>query len=202
MAAVLCSKFPDKAGELFAYQASIVRADRNYEGKRLVACDRQYRRQALARQDLNWSVPDPRLYNEAVTGRARPIARCSYCLQDDHAAQQCPRNPHRPNGLAEPHPEPIPGRIASGPLTFQRDMPALQRRPVPLLPVSFSAYLQRLRGAPPLHQLPAEPSPLAATEPLPPGAIGPRPSDRAPAVTTSNEHRYLAGSRTPLSRSR
>jgi hypothetical protein len=46
----------------------------------------QYRRQALERQDLNWSVIDSRLYNEAFTGRARPIARCTYCLQDDHAA--------------------------------------------------------------------------------------------------------------------
>ena len=63
------------------------------EGKRWVAYDRQYHRQALARQDLNWSVADPRLYNEAFTGRARSIARCSFC---DHAAGQCPRNPHRP----------------------------------------------------------------------------------------------------------
>jgi hypothetical protein len=81
MAAVLCSKFPDKAGELFAYQASIVRAERNYEGKRWVAYDRQYRREALARKDLNWSITDPRLYNEAFTGRARSIARCSYCCK-------------------------------------------------------------------------------------------------------------------------
>ena len=65
MPVVLCSKFPDKAGELFAYQASIVRADRNYEGK---VVDR---RQALARRDLNWLVT---LYNDAFTGRARPIA--------------------------------------------------------------------------------------------------------------------------------
>ena len=96
MAAVLCSKFPDKAGELFAYQASIVRAERNYEGKRWVAYDYQYRREALARKDLNWSITDPRLYNEAFTGRAWSIARCSYCLQDDHSAAQCPRNPNRP----------------------------------------------------------------------------------------------------------
>ena len=41
MAAVLCSKFPDKVAELFAYQASIVRAERNYEGKRWVAYDRR-----------------------------------------------------------------------------------------------------------------------------------------------------------------
>ena len=63
---------------------------------RWVTYDRQYRREALARRDLNWSVTDPRLYNEAFTGRARAIARCSYCLQDDHSAPLCPRNPNRP----------------------------------------------------------------------------------------------------------
>ena len=96
MAAVLCTRFPEKAPELFAYQAMIVRAERNYEGKRWVAYDRQFRREALARKDLNWSVSDPRLYNEAFTGRAKAIARCSYCLQDDHVATLCPRNPNRP----------------------------------------------------------------------------------------------------------
>ena len=50
----------------------------------------------LARKDLNWSVPNVCLYNEAFTGRARAIPRCSYCLQDDHAAFACPSNPSRP----------------------------------------------------------------------------------------------------------
>lgn len=96
MAAVLCSRFPDKAAEMFAYQATIVRAERNYEGQRWVIYDRQFRREALARKDLNWSVTDPRLYNEAFTGRARAIARCAFCLQDDHSDAYCPRNPNRP----------------------------------------------------------------------------------------------------------
>ena len=95
-AAVLCTRFPEKAPELWAYQATIVRAERNYEGKRWVTYDRQFRRQALARKDLNWSITDPRLYNEAFTGRARSIARCSFCLQDDHVAAYCPHNPNRP----------------------------------------------------------------------------------------------------------
>ena len=88
-------RFPEKAPEFFAYQATVVRAERNYEGKRWVTYDRQFRREALARKDLNWSVTDSRLYNEAFTGRARAIARCTFCLQDDHAAPQCPRNPDR-----------------------------------------------------------------------------------------------------------
>ncbi len=95
LAATLCMRFPEKAPELFAYQASIVRAERNYEAGRWVAYDRQYRREALARKNLNWSVTDPRLYNEAFTGRARSIPRCTYCLQEDHTGQQCPQNPER-----------------------------------------------------------------------------------------------------------
>ena len=78
---------------MFAYAAT---AKRNYEGQRWVVYDRQYRREALARKDLNWSVTDSRLYNEAFTGRAKAIARCSFCLQDDHTDAYCPYNPNRP----------------------------------------------------------------------------------------------------------
>ena len=45
---------------------------------------------------LDWSMPNARLYNEAFTGHARTIPRCSFCLQEDHLAQACPRNPNRP----------------------------------------------------------------------------------------------------------
>ena len=147
-----CTKFPDKAGELFAYQASIVRADRNYSTRASGGSHTtdSTPRQALARQDLNWSVPELRLYNEAFTGRAQ----CSYCLQDDHMAQQCPRIPHRPIFGWFPNPADTQSPyLASRPLNLQQGMPALQRGPVPLLSVSFSSYLQRLRGAPPFHQL-------------------------------------------------
>ena len=96
MAAILATRFPEKAPELFAYQASIVRTERNFEGRRSVNYDRCYRREALATKGLNWSAPNLRLYNEAFTGHARAIPRCSYCLQEDHTSQVCPRNPGRP----------------------------------------------------------------------------------------------------------
>ena len=96
MAVVLATRFPEKASEFFAYQATIVRAERNYKGSRWVSYDRQFRWEALSRKDLNWSVTDPRLYNEAFSGRARCIARCNYCLQDDHVSGACPRNPNHP----------------------------------------------------------------------------------------------------------
>ncbi len=93
LAAILAIRFPEKAPEFLVYQASIVRAERNYEGCQWVLYDRQYRREALARRDLNWSVPDTRLYNKAFTGRARAIPMCSYYLSDDHLANNCPVNP-------------------------------------------------------------------------------------------------------------
>ena len=96
MAALLATRFPHKAPELFAYMATIVRAERNYEPGRWVTYDRQFRREALAKKNLDWSVPDPRLYSEAFTGRARSIPRCEVCLQDDHQASHCPQNQDRP----------------------------------------------------------------------------------------------------------
>ena len=96
MAALLATRFPHKAPELFAYMATIVRAERNYEPGRWVAYDQQFRREALAKKSLDWSVPDSRLYSEAFTGRARSIPRCEVCLQDDHQASHCPQNLDRP----------------------------------------------------------------------------------------------------------
>ena len=95
MAALLASRFPESAPELFAYQASIVRAEWNFDGRCWVAYNRCYRREALAQKNLDWSVPTGCI-TEAFTRHARAIPRCSYCLQEDHSAHTCPRNPNRP----------------------------------------------------------------------------------------------------------
>ena len=89
MATILASRFPEKAPELWAYQATISRATHNYEGGNWIAYDRQYRREMLAKGDLNWSSPNARLYNEAFTGRARAIPRCTQCLSEDHTTPYC-----------------------------------------------------------------------------------------------------------------
>ena len=58
-----------------------------------MAYDRQFRREMLARKDLNWSVSNARLYNEAFTGRATSIPQCPHCLGDDQTGATCPFNP-------------------------------------------------------------------------------------------------------------
>ena len=103
MAAVLSTRYPGKISEFWAYQISILRAARNFEGPAWVAYDRQYRREALARKDLNWSTCNTRLYSEAFTGRARTIPRCQYCLSATHGARSCPANPDPPVSLSQPN---------------------------------------------------------------------------------------------------
>ncbi len=132
MAAVLTARFPHKAPELFAYQGQIVRAARNYEGDRWVAYDRQFRRETLARKDLDWSSPNHRLYNEAFTGWARHISRCSYCLQDDHTSDTCPGNPN----MAWPH---------NPNFTPTRSSHQFQRPPLPSLNMEICKRFNRGR---------------------------------------------------------
>ena len=89
----MCTKFPGKAPEFWAYQASILRPAKNFEGTAWAAYDQQYRREALARHDLNWSACNARLYNEVFTGRAKAILRCQHCLSEAHGSLACPANP-------------------------------------------------------------------------------------------------------------
>ena len=59
-----------------------------------MAYNHQYRREALARGDLNWSVLDSHLYNEAFTGRAKAIPRCQHCLSEAHVSAACLFDPN------------------------------------------------------------------------------------------------------------
>ena len=72
MADIICTRFPHKTPKLLAYQAPIVLAERNNEGTQWVSYDCRYWREALARKDLNWSVPDVCLYNEAYRMTQEP----------------------------------------------------------------------------------------------------------------------------------
>ncbi len=72
MAAVLVKRFPEKAPELLAYQACIVRCERNYRDGQWAFYDRAF----------PWHVINNRLYQDAFTGRARDIPRCSLCFED------------------------------------------------------------------------------------------------------------------------
>ena len=85
MAATLASLFPEKAPELFAYQATIIRAERNYEAGRWVSYDRQYQWPEKTSTRLSL-IPG---YTMASIYRSCTILRCIFFLQDSHMEQQC-----------------------------------------------------------------------------------------------------------------
>ncbi len=57
MAAALTARFPEKAPEFFAYQAHIVRCERNYQRQQWVAYDRRYRRPSLVGRRTSRAAP-------------------------------------------------------------------------------------------------------------------------------------------------
>ena len=93
LVAALATRYPQHIGDFMAYQATIIKAHRNFEGTAWVVYDRCYRRRAAARKSLEWAKIDTALYNEAFTGRARSVPRCQYCLSLDHADYECPASP-------------------------------------------------------------------------------------------------------------
>ena len=100
IAVVLCTKYPEKASEIWAYQTSILRVAKRFEALSWVAYDCQYRRESLAQRSLNWSVLHLHFYSEAFTGRANAIPCCQHCLSEAHSSTACPTNP----GILYQHP--------------------------------------------------------------------------------------------------
>ena len=101
MVAVLSSGFPQKIPELMAYQKTIVRAYRSFSGDGWVTYDACYRRKAAVTKSLDWGEVDFTLYNETFTGRAKPIARCKFCLSEHHISSECTYAPEMPSHKPE-----------------------------------------------------------------------------------------------------
>ena len=93
MAVILAAQYPDKAPQLFAYLRTITRASRNFDSAAWASYDMAFCRQAANRGSLDWGFVDTALYNEAFTGRARTITRCSFCLSDTHSSVEIPYAP-------------------------------------------------------------------------------------------------------------
>ena len=103
LATVLISKHEDKAQEFWAYQRTIIAAQRDYDGEAWVTYDACYRRQAAARKSLDWSRLDFGLFHQAFAGRAKRKNQCKHCLSEFHPSNECPLAPTpEPQRQAEP----------------------------------------------------------------------------------------------------
>ena len=68
LATALSARYPDKAPHLMAYLRTLMRASRNFEGSAWALYDAAYHRQVANDQSLDWAIPDPAVYNEALPG--------------------------------------------------------------------------------------------------------------------------------------
>lgn len=89
----LATVYPAKVPELMAYQTTILRCYRDFEGAAWAQYDRAYRRQAALSKDLNWSRINTTLYSLCFAGRAKRGKVCTHCLSNNHQSDACPEAP-------------------------------------------------------------------------------------------------------------
>ena len=89
LVAVLSSAYSTYVPDLMAYQRRIIWAATTFEGTAWVTHDSCYRRRAARLRSLRWSVEDVALTQEAFAGRARVVARCTFCLSRTHTSAEC-----------------------------------------------------------------------------------------------------------------
>ena len=89
----LATVYPAKVPELMAYQTTILRCYRDFEGAAWAQYDRAYRSQAALSKDLNWSRINTTLYSLCFAGRAKRGNVCTHCLSNNHPSDACPEAP-------------------------------------------------------------------------------------------------------------
>ena len=96
-AAVLCSSYPDKVQQLYAYQTMTVREARRCGGKGWLSYDQMFRQQAAV-SVIDWSKLNNSLYAttflQQQNGRGRT---CVHCMETDHVSNECSLAPLRPS---------------------------------------------------------------------------------------------------------
>ena len=90
MASILAERYPAKIPHLMAYQSTIVKCAKRYQGLAWVAYDMEFRRKAAKSKSLDWGTIDQSAYAEFFTGSSRPLVRCHVCLEE-HLTQHCPQ---------------------------------------------------------------------------------------------------------------
>ncbi len=88
-AAVLASKFPEKARELWAYQVLIVKEARRCGGTGWKEYDSMFRQQASSAVQLEWTKLNSSLFSVTFLTQSGRGKNCSLCQESDHASAEC-----------------------------------------------------------------------------------------------------------------
>ena len=93
LVSALSTRFPSMVPELLAYQSTIIKCYRDYDGLGWAQYDRTFRRQAAVTKSLAWSQINGTLYSLCFAGKAKHNAICMHCLSDNHVSDRCPEAP-------------------------------------------------------------------------------------------------------------
>ena len=106
MVSALSTKYPGMVPEFLAYQSTIIKCYKDYDGLGWVQYDRAFRRQVAITKNLNWSHINGTLYSLCFAGKAKRSAICVHCLSDNHSSERCPEAPPT-SKPGRSHPSPV-----------------------------------------------------------------------------------------------
>ena len=87
--AVIIGSQPERAQDLLGYQAVIIDANMQYEGRGWMGYDRRFRQIAAADPSRKWSSLDSDLWNMSFAGLARRTVYCQHCSVSSHTSEEC-----------------------------------------------------------------------------------------------------------------
>ena len=87
----MASKTPEIVSHRCAYFSTILKASKEYTADLWRLYDFQYRQQAAATNNKDWSVVDTSLFSRCLTGHAKKVSSCSNYGSLKHDTPDCPR---------------------------------------------------------------------------------------------------------------
>jgi len=94
-AAVVCSKFPDKVREMWAYQAIMIAEQRRCGGRGWLLYDSGFRQQVASFESVDFSKINQSLYSTTFLAYGGRGQCCTTCMAPDHTREECALHPGR-----------------------------------------------------------------------------------------------------------
>ena len=94
-AAVVASKYPEKAKELWAYQATLIGEARHCGGRGWLLYDSAFRQQITSFDAVDFSKINPSLYSTTFLAYGAGAKFCPECMMADHSQEECALHPSR-----------------------------------------------------------------------------------------------------------
>ena len=104
LVSALSTRYPAYVPEFLAYQSTIIKCYREYDGLGWAQYDRAFRRQVAVTKSLHWSHINGSL---CFAGKGRRSAVCVHCLSYNHVSEHCPDAPATTSKLREDRRVPI-----------------------------------------------------------------------------------------------